>query len=106
MELVFGTILRNFLTPFDESVRSVCDALVQSSIDVYRTLVSDLRPTPAKSHYQFNIRDLSKLFQGLLMVDRRKVVILSLTLLIRSRVFTKWIDMFVFCHRRSLHAKG
>ena len=47
--------------------------MVQVCIDVYKTILAQLLPTPAKSHYTFNIRDLSKVFQGMLMFDGTKV---------------------------------
>jgi dynein heavy chain, axonemal len=38
------------------------DAIVKSSVDIYERVSSELLPTPAKSHYTFNLRDVSKIF--------------------------------------------
>ena len=70
---IFGTILSNFLSAFDADVQTACNGVVEASINVYNTILDELRPTPSKPHYIFNMRDLSKIFQGMLMVDKRKV---------------------------------
>lgn len=49
------------------------EPLVEATIRVYATITSQLLPTPAKSHYTFNLRDLSKVFQGMLMAEPAKV---------------------------------
>jgi dynein heavy chain, axonemal len=73
LQLIFSTILSNFLGNFEFEVQEIADGIVKSSIDVYNTIVEELRPTPAKPHYTFNMRDISKVFQGILMCDRRRV---------------------------------
>ncbi|XP_042305771.1 dynein axonemal heavy chain 1 isoform X2 [Sceloporus undulatus] len=50
------------------------EPLVDATIQVYSTITSQLLPTPAKSHYTFNLRDLSKVFQGILMAEPAKIV--------------------------------
>ena len=50
-----------------ENVREKCDSVVSATIDVYNAIRKELLPTPAKSHYTYNMRDLSKVFQGISM---------------------------------------
>ena len=47
--------------------------IVDSAIKVYGTVCNQLLPTPAKSHYTFNLRDLAKVFQGMLMHQSKQI---------------------------------
>lgn len=71
--IIFGTILRNFLTSFEGGIVQLTDDIVKASIEVFATIVKDLLPTPSKSHYTFNLRDMAKVFQGMLMVDQKRM---------------------------------
>lgn len=44
-------------------------SIVSASVEVYQRIKADLLPTPSKIHYSFNIRDLSKVFQGVITSD-------------------------------------
>uniref|UniRef100_A0AAZ3Q3C2 Dynein heavy chain 1, axonemal n=1 Tax=Oncorhynchus tshawytscha TaxID=74940 RepID=A0AAZ3Q3C2_ONCTS len=66
---IFSTILGNWM-----GLRVPLNGpLVDATIRVYATITSQLLPTPAKSHYTFNLRDLSKVFQGILMAEATKI---------------------------------
>lgn len=51
-------------------VKGVCDA----TIELYNRISLELLPTPSKFHYTFNLRDISKVFQGLLMVTTKVLI--------------------------------
>ena len=42
---------------------------MEAAIEIYGRMSTDLLPTPTKSHYVFNLRDLSKCVQGILRAD-------------------------------------
>lgn len=48
--------------------------LVSAAIAVYYRMGATMLPTPTKSHYTFNIRDLSKVIQGLLQANEAVVI--------------------------------
>nr|XP_054101684.1 dynein axonemal heavy chain 1 isoform X2 [Callithrix jacchus] len=82
---IFSTILGNWMAgllgeksyrepvPGAPHIAHLTEPLVEATIMVYATITSQLLPTPVKSHYTFNLRDLSKVFQGMLMADPAKV---------------------------------
>ncbi|CAN0524083.1 unnamed protein product, partial [Ectocarpus sp. 8 AP-2014] len=61
LQRVFGTILEWFLQRgFNSAVKQIAANMVAATLDIYNTIADNLLPTPAKSHYTFNLRDLSK----------------------------------------------
>ena len=72
LSLIFESILRGFLEKFEPEIQKMCKGVVSATIDVYKKISEELLPTPAKFHYTFNLRDISKVFQGLLMIRPRK----------------------------------
>ncbi len=67
---IFTTILQAWIDfNFQLSdIKKLAVPIVNTTLDVFYTIVKELLPTPIKSHYTFNLRDLSKVFQGVLQV--------------------------------------
>ncbi|XP_056004113.1 dynein axonemal heavy chain 6-like isoform X1 [Ostrea edulis] len=66
---MFMQILAGFFMDFPQAVRQTAEPICQAAVEIYGRMSTDLLPTPAKSHYVFNLRDLSKCIQGLLQAD-------------------------------------
>ncbi|KAF7239970.1 Dynein heavy chain 6, axonemal [Varanus komodoensis] len=67
--LLMRAILKGFLADFSVAVKQSAKSIVDAAVEIYQRMSIDLLPTPAKSHYVFNLRDLSKCVQGILQCD-------------------------------------
>ncbi|PSN37034.1 Dynein heavy chain 6, partial [Blattella germanica] len=69
LKLIFRSIMSGFLEDFSKPVAELGDPMVNAAVEIYERIATDLLPTPTKSHYVFNLRDLSKCVQGILQAD-------------------------------------
>ncbi|XP_043915244.1 dynein axonemal heavy chain 6 [Protopterus annectens] len=69
LKQIFQAILNGFLAEFPSAVKQTSTSIVEAAVEIYHRMSIDLLPTPAKSHYVFNLRDLSKCVQGILQCD-------------------------------------
>ncbi|XP_068444624.1 dynein axonemal heavy chain 6 isoform X2 [Clinocottus analis] len=73
LKQIFKAILSGFLSDFSQAVKECAGQIVDAAVEIYNRLSVDLLPTPAKSHYVFNLRDLSKCVQGILQCESSQV---------------------------------
>jgi len=69
LHLIYSSMLMGHVEAhaFTEDVKSVASKLTSVTIRLYRELVQQLPATPSKFHYIFNLRDLSRVYEGLLL---------------------------------------
>ena len=70
MKKIFETIAAFKFQIFDEEIKNLSDPLALATINLFNIIQENFLPTPAKSHYIFNMRDISKVFQGLYQADK------------------------------------
>lgn len=65
MKLIFNRIMDWHMSKgFNPDVKAVGEHVVSATLAVYKNAMTNLLPTPAKSHYLFNLRDFARVIQG------------------------------------------
>ena len=66
---IYGQMISGRFTSvnYDEEAIGITRKLTAATIELWNYMKSKLLPTPAKFHYIFNMRELSRVFQGILL---------------------------------------
>ena len=74
MKQIFSQILKGYLSQKEDgTLASLADLIIKAAVDIYQNVINDFLPTPTKCHYTFNLRDLSKVVQGMLMCELQDI---------------------------------
>lgn len=65
IQKIYSTLLGKHLQEFSDDVQSVVDSITQATLQLYYTCCEKLPRTPLKFHYIFNLRDLSRVYEGM-----------------------------------------
>ncbi|KAM6964967.1 dynein axonemal heavy chain 10 [Aplochiton taeniatus] len=72
LHLIYASILKGHTRPFEDAIQNVCDKLTFCTLELYKSIIKDLPPTPSKFHYIFNLRDLSRVYNGLVLTNAER----------------------------------
>ncbi|OHT02341.1 Dynein heavy chain family protein [Tritrichomonas foetus] len=70
---IFKTMLDSYLAIFDSSIQSVALPVADATISIYNNVRQNMLPIPSKSHYTFNLRDVSKVIQGVMSLHKAHI---------------------------------
>jgi dynein heavy chain len=62
---IYTSILSKHLSEFPEALLQAADRITEATLKLYRDICEQLPRTPLKFHYIFNLRDLSRIYEGM-----------------------------------------
>ncbi|KAG5501858.1 hypothetical protein JKF63_04128 [Porcisia hertigi] len=69
---IFGSLLHGFLHQWGSSeIQALSTRLVAATLACYERITQEKLPTPTRSHYTFNMRDIGKVIQGIMQTSPR-----------------------------------
>lgn len=80
---IFGSLVQGRFDSetFSHEVVNVSQKLVPMTLSLWNKIQAKMLPTPTKFHYLFNMRELSKVFQGLILASRDRYLIKLINIL-------------------------
>lgn len=67
LNTIYATFLLGHLSNFNDETQEVGKRLVQAALQLHKRVASTFRKTASNFHYEFNVRHVAGVFQGMLM---------------------------------------
>lgn len=72
---IYQPIITHTFAPkyFSDEVNKVINGLTRATIELWNKVKSTMLPTPTKFHYLFNMRELARIFKGILGTNKKVI---------------------------------
>ena len=67
LKTIYEAILSSHIVKLPDPCQAVAQNLTNVTLELYNYIIDKLPPTPSRFHYIFNLRDLSRIYEGLLI---------------------------------------
>lgn len=69
LDFIYNAVMQHHLSSFNKSVNGMAEVIVGATVALHDLVSNKFLPSSKKFHYQFNLRDLSAVLQGVCMSE-------------------------------------